>query len=143
MKQIYDISFDDDWRNIELDELVDVYDSVGFGVAPGIETPKNFMELLFSSGVYGFFAFDQDRLVGAARVYSDNFFSTWITEICVHQEWQRRGIGCALLGMINARFHYTALYVNAFRGQEAFFAKRGLSIRQKLVACGRRPIGLI
>ena len=136
------LRFTTDWRTVEMDAFYGVYDSVGFGLAPGVEIPSNFGEKLFPPGGYGFFAFDDDRLVGCSRVLSDDLFCSFIAEICVHPDWQGHGIGSALLGMINARFPHTGLFVSAFNGQESFFEGRGLRRKPKLTALGRRPIPL-
>lgn len=129
-----------DASRVDLKDLGKLYASVGFGVEGDYEKESMSVEKIFGPGVYGFFAFDGDHLIGVARVLSDNLICSWIAEICVHPDWQGQGIGSALVGMMNDRFPNTALYAEAFKSQEGFFVGRGIVPQSRIVACGRAPI---
>jgi len=134
------LAFTTDIGRIDMRTLGALYEAVGFGTAENYKVPQTFLERLFGPGAYGFFAFDGERLVGMARVLSDDVLCSWIAEMGVHPDWQGRGIGGVLLDMINKRFKDTALYADAFKGQEDFFAKRGINPQSRVVACGRAPV---
>lgn len=135
-----DIEFTTEVGRIDMKTLGTFYESVGFGKAENYEVPQVSLERLFGPGTYGFFAFDDGRLVGMARVFSDDVLCTWIAEMGVHPAWQGRGIGGALLDRINERFSHTALYAEPFVGQEALFAGRGIKVQSRLTACGRAAV---
>ncbi len=125
---------------IDMTMLADLYESVGFGKAENYHKPSVSLEKLFGPGIYGFFVFHGERLIGMARVMSDDILCTWIAEICVHPDWQKKGIGSALLEKVDDRFRDTALYADVFKGQEALFSGRGINPQSRLVACGRAPL---
>ncbi|MBI2779548.1 MAG: GNAT family N-acetyltransferase, partial [Gammaproteobacteria bacterium] len=112
---------------------------VGFGSAEIYKEDESFIKAIFGAGVYGFFAFTEKdhRLVGLARVLSDDKVCSWIAEVCVHPDWQGKGVGGKLLDMVINRFGHTAIYVEAFADQTEFFANRGIKPKKKLVACSR------
>lgn len=134
-----EIEFTTDIGRIDMKRLAALYESVGFGTAEDYAVPPISLERLFGPGAYGFFALDGERLVGMARVLSDDVLCSWIAEMGVHPDWQGQGIGGALLDRINGRFKDTALYAEAFTDQEAFFVKRGIHPQSRVVACGRAP----
>lgn len=134
------LRFTTNWQSIEPAAFYDVYESVNFGLGSGLDFPSDYMKQIFCSGVFGFFVFHDDRLVGAARVFSDDIYCTWMAEICVRPEWQGKGVGKALIKMINSRFGHTALYGEAFKDQIEFFIKQGIKPKEKLVACSRAPL---
>jgi len=129
-----------DWTAIELQAFHDLYQSVNFGLGSGLDFSVDDMRQIFSPGVFGFFALDNETLVGAARVFSDDIYCAWIAEICVHPNWQGNGIGGMLMEEINSRFGHTALYGEAFKNQVDFFTKQGIKPKEKLVACSRAPL---
>ncbi|MEO5337231.1 MAG: GNAT family N-acetyltransferase [Magnetospirillum sp. WYHS-4] len=129
-----------DVRRVDMESLAALYASVGFGTEENYRHPAMTLNRLFGAGVYGFFAFQGERLVGMARVLSDDVMCSWIAELCVHPDCQRRGIGGALLDRVNERFRDTALYADAFKGQEGFLRSRGIVPQSRLVTCGRAPM---
>lgn len=134
-----DIVYTMDVSHLTLAALADLYESVGFGEAEGYKADQNLLKAVFGPGIYGVFAFagDGGPLVGMARVMSDNQICTWVAEVCVHPDWQRKGIGGTLVTRIIDRFGHTAIFLEAFANQSGFFAKRGLTPKPRLVACSR------
>ncbi len=71
-------------------------------------------------------AYAGKKLIGCLRILSDGYFFGTITEILILPEYQRKGIGTALLKL--ARKHApTLLYFGAQPGMEAFYEKNGCS----------------
>ena len=66
------------------------------------------------------------ELVATLRILTDGHFFGTVPEILVHPEWQRRGIGRALLEAAWDRSP-TGLYFGAQPGNEDFFEKCGFS----------------
>ena len=96
----------------------------------------------FAPHVFGFFGYHEDTLVGVAPILSDDGIVTFVVELCVHKDWQRRGIGTHLMKTVIDRFDGTAICVHAFVGQEDFFKDKGIPTQSMLVTYGRSPRGI-
>lgn len=100
--------------------MADVCESVGFTIRN--VTPEEVLVRCWQQDhIYSELAFAGDRLVGLVRVFSDGVRSSWLSEICVHPDWQRKGVGSALLASVRARFAHTALFTEAFAEYLDFF----------------------
>lgn len=110
-----------DLKAVSAEAFADVYNSVGFGIRNA--TASEALACCFKPGSYGHFAFAGERLVGATRVFSDGVASTWMAELCVHPDWQQKGVGGALLASVRRRFVHTGLYSDIFSTQINFFSK--------------------
>lgn len=100
--------------------MADVCESVGFTIRN--VTPEEVLIRCWQQDhIYSDLAFAGDRLVGLVRVFSDGVRSSWLSEICVHPDWQRKGVGSALLASVRARFAHTALFTEAFAEYLDFF----------------------
>jgi len=126
------ISILNDISTISGKALAELYDSVGFGIRNA--THSEILHGCFGPGIHGEFAFAQDRLVGLARIFSDGVASSWVAELCVHPEWQRVGIGRALLTSAQQRFAHTRIYGEAFSNQQEFFKNLQFPPREKWIA---------
>jgi GNAT superfamily N-acetyltransferase len=127
-----------DTEQINFDALADLYESVGYGSASSYKEDEGYKTAFFSPGSFFFFASSSDgQLVGIVRIFSDNKICSWIAELCVHPTWQKQGIGSKLLEMVIERFGHTAIYVEAFVGEESLYIEHGIKPKQKLVACSR------
>ncbi len=128
-----------DPRKISPDDIGRVYNSVGFTIPDDFRAEPGFMEKMYAPGAFGFFAFADNQLIGAARVLSDDAICSWVPEVVVMPEWQKKGVGKILLKSISERFAHTAIYTEAFKGTETFFEKQGIRPKEKLVACSKAP----
>jgi len=133
------ITYTDILSGVEANQIAALYESVGFGDACDY-AGEDLISKIFGPGVFGFFAFDVARLVGMARILSDDFVTSWIAEVCVAPEHQRQGIGSTLLKMVNSRFAHTALYAEAFAHTVRLLEQAGITSKSKLVACSRAYI---
>ncbi len=118
-----------------------VYPSVGFHRGTSITYPDDYIEKNFGPGVFGFFAFHENELIGVARILSDDCVCAHVAEICVHRNWQRKGVGSALMKAVVNRFSGLAIYAASLVGQEVFFAKMGVVPQPLAIACGWAPDG--
>ena len=128
-----------DVREINFAAFDDVYRSVGFHRGPLASFPNNYLGKLFGPGIFGFFAFRNENLVGVARILSDDIVCAHIAELCVHKKWQRNGVGRTLIEAVIKHISDIAIYADALNGQEIFFSKLGVIPQSKVVACGRAP----
>jgi hypothetical protein len=133
------ISFDT--ANITAASLADLLEAVGFGSSSAYLSISEFHGRFFCPGTVGVFAvhLDTRQLVGMARVFTDDVFTTYISELCVHPVFQKKGIGSGSLKAITERFGHTAIFADAFRANLSTFSKHGIAPKEKLIACSRRP----
>ncbi|ULA63786.1 MAG: hypothetical protein LZF86_110485 [Nitrospira sp.] len=85
-------------------------------------------------------AYDSDRLVGYARAFTDDIMVTWLAEILVHPEYRRKGIGRMMMNELLPVTSHTAIYTQAFVGNEDFFTSFVIKSKAMLVACSRKPL---
>ncbi|MBV6323295.1 GNAT family N-acetyltransferase [Duganella violaceipulchra] len=77
-----------------------LYDTTGWGP---LDRRDEFYEATLRGSWASFAAYDADQLVGFARVISDGKLHAFITEMIVHPEYQRRGLGEELINTLVAR----------------------------------------
>ncbi|MBI5163881.1 MAG: GNAT family N-acetyltransferase [Magnetospirillum sp.] len=120
---------------IEWEQIGALYTAAGF------EAETRTVGGCFGIGIIAAFALAEGRLVGLARAMTNFLEVAWLAEICVHPDWQRQGIGHALLSAIRRQVPKSAFYADAFASQTEFFSKCGVTPRPMLVSCSRGPIG--
>lgn len=121
-------------------QIATVYNSVGFRVSDDFSSRDDFMDVMYGPGCFGFFVFQEKQLIAAARVMSDDVICSWLAELCVHPDWQNKGVDRSIIQTINERFSHTSLYLEAFSGQQGFFKKMDIKPREILVACSRARV---
>lgn len=137
-----DIEVTADTSRVTAEQIAAINGALGFGTADFYMATPDFLSRLFGPGVFGFFAIDpaSGQPAGFLRALSDGYIVAWIAELCVLPEYQRKGIGTALLEAASARFADLALYADPFDHNFEFFTKRGLPRRPILIACARGPV---
>ncbi|MBF0562905.1 MAG: GNAT family N-acetyltransferase [Alphaproteobacteria bacterium] len=136
---IPNIVIHDDATRHQATDYDDVVDSA-FGIS---DTGTDDMTYLrrFGEGISGFFAETMaGRLVGVVHIFSDDLTKSYIAEICVHPEFQRRGIGRALLGRTVARFSHTAIWAESFPETIPVLGICGIIPDPRFVGCSRAPL---
>lgn len=72
------------------------------------------------------------ELIGMARVFGDQFFTTYIAELIVHPDYQKCGIGKKLVQKVKEKYKHTTIMLETFERNRKFFRKCGFR-EQKLV----------
>jgi len=79
-------------------------------------------------------AWDENQLIGCVRLLTDGYYFSTITEILVHPDFQKKGVGAQLMEMI-FELSSSSLSFGVQPGNEGFFTKigyeRGLDSYQK------------
>ncbi len=73
-------------------------------------------------------AYCDGQLVGFARVISDGHLHAFITEMIVHPDYQRRGVGAHMLSSLLAACHEAGIsdiQLFSARGKAAFYQRHG------------------
>jgi ribosomal protein S18 acetylase RimI-like enzyme len=133
------ITYDD--IQITAENLAGLLEQVGFGSASTYLDVPDFRSIFLGPGTVSVFAIEKptQQLIGLARVFTDNLFTTYISEVCVHPNFQKKGIGLNLIKAITNRFCHTAIFTDAFRGEISIFTKNSIMPKEKLIACSCRP----
>lgn len=115
-------------RNLPSDfALKDLYDSVGWGAY------TSDMESLFAgleNSTHLVTAWDENKLVGLARVISDRFTIVYLQDVLVHPDYQRQGIATELMERVFRPFNHVrqqVLLTDDRDDQYAFYTKLGFT----------------
>ncbi|MGJ7507087.1 GNAT family N-acetyltransferase [Variovorax sp. GT1P44] len=84
-------------------------------------------------------AVNDGLIVGAIRGFSDEVYVSWVTEILVDPQCQRKGVGARLLQEFTSRYGHTVIYAKELLEGIPFFEKNGMVIRPKLAVCAYKP----
>ena len=109
------------------DALVDLYSSVGWSAYT--RHPSRLQEAVRRS-LFTATAWEDDRLVGLARVVGDAVSIIYLQDVLVHPSWQRSGIGRSLVMQVFAPFadvRQHVLLTDSETGQTAFYTSLGFS----------------
>src|SRR5688500_19020010 len=121
------------------DELIGLYTATGWGVREEYDRETMADVIERSRFVTARVADEEEmRVVGFARILTDDVLTTWVAEIIVDPAYQRRGLGRALMERVIDRYGETAIYAEAVADVEGFFASCGLSRRPGLTAFSRK-----
>ncbi len=80
------------------------------------------------------FAFSGEALVGGGRVISDDEAPATVCELVVAPEYQRRGIGRAILKSILRKLDVPRVILACMHGQQEFFRKEGFLGHKSVMA---------
>lgn len=119
--------------DLPLDTLLALYDSVGW--AAYTRDPAGLQTALCNSS-YVVTAWQEGQLVGLARALSDDVSIVYIQDILVRPEFQRGGVGRALLTRLLERFAHVrsaVLLTDADEKQLRFYASLGFKNTRDLV----------
>ncbi|MEA2589807.1 MAG: hypothetical protein QOH66_2734 [Actinomycetota bacterium] len=121
----------------EAADVIALYDAVGWGEADDYD--EDSIRSALANTLCIIHATDPDgRLIGFARLFGDGIFHTSLAEIVVHPNWQRKGVGAALLAEACELCAGTSIFLETFRGQEPFFESCGFSVKSHMVVMSRR-----
>lgn len=141
MEDIPGIVVHDDASRYGSSGFEEVAEAVGFGISERGMPRDVLYRKLFGDGVFGAFAESQEcEPVGFVRAFSDGLTKSYVAEICVHPQWQRKGIGRALVDRMVHRFSHTAVYTEAFPEAVSLFEACGIVRDPGLVGCSRAPL---
>ncbi|MEQ1546591.1 GNAT family N-acetyltransferase [Methyloglobulus sp.] len=120
-------------KNINPNELLDLMVSVGWGK----ESDYDVNILTRSISAYPIIAYCRDvngTLVGYVSAFTDNAFSTFIGELIVRPEFQRKGIGSSLLTYVIEKCKGVPVYAAPFEDTQDFFLERGFKVPKRLMS---------
>lgn len=119
--------------DLPLDDLLSLYDSVGW--AAYTRDPTG-LQTALRNATYVVTAWREGQLIGLARALSDDISIVYIQDILVRPEFQRGGVGRALLTHLLERFAHVrsaVLLTDDDEKQLRFYASLGFKNTRDLV----------
>ncbi len=66
-----------------------------------------------------------NKLAGYVSAFSDESFSTFVSELVVHPDCQNQGLGSELLQTVERKYPNVPIYIKPFEDTKEFFLKHG------------------
>lgn len=118
------------------DEIQRLYSQVGW---TAYTEDLNALEQGFKNSLLVLASFENDKLLGIIRVVGDGFTVILVQDILVFPQYQRQGIGTALLKAVLDRYSHVRqiqLVTDSTPQTVAFYKSLGLSDFSALGCCG-------
>lgn len=117
-------------------ELADLLAAVGWAPPPHDALERSM--LAYTSTVSA--RTSDGRLIGYASVFSDRCLTTMFGEFIGHPDFRRRGIGRALMRLVEESFPEAPVYVKALGDSAAFYWALGFrESTERVTAMFKRP----
>lgn len=106
---------------IDWNELANVYKAAPLGN----KNPDD-LKTAFSNSMYKCFVYEGDRLIGVGRAIADGVDVSYLCDIAVHPDYQRRGIGKRIVRkLLEFSKSYNKILLFSSAGNEPFYSKLG------------------
>lgn len=120
-------------------ELIELYTALGWGQKSDYDEATVLKAITNTS--YTVTVRNTDgKLIGMARILSDDMFHTHIAEVILHPNYRRRGIGTEIMKCVEQRYGHTSIYLDTFKGSEPFFIELGYTKRDMIVFSKRTSL---
>ncbi|WP_412839294.1 GNAT family N-acetyltransferase [Bacillus paranthracis] len=117
-----DIRINSDFSTANLDDMKEVYASVGWTK----HTNEIIRQVFEASNVIAIVTFN-DRIIGFGRAMSDGVFNAAIYDVVVHREFQRQGIAKKIMEfLLDKLSNVSCIHLISTTGNEEFYRKLGL-----------------
>ncbi|MBI3562762.1 MAG: GNAT family N-acetyltransferase [Gammaproteobacteria bacterium] len=127
-------------KNIATHEYASLMAAVGWGQVTAYD-PAQVLRSLQNYPFVAHARWCNTGLIGYISAFSDGAMSTFIGELVVHPEFQRRGIGTRLLQTVEVHFAGIPVYVKPFLEAQAFFLRNGYFIpKQPMTVLVKRNV---
>lgn len=107
-------------------EIIDLYQSVGW---TNYTSCPEMLEEAYKNSLCILGAFEKEKLVGAVRVVGDGISIVFVQDILVLPEYQRQGVGSALMRAILKKYasvYQVELLTDSTEKSKAFYLSVGL-----------------
>ena len=124
-----EVAFQSDLRGVDWEVLAEVYRRAPLGA----QDPEKLRRSYTNSEVCCF-AFLREELVGAGRAISDGESFATVCELVVAPDFQRQGIGRAILRSMLKQLAVPKVLLACVQGQEEFYRKEGFLKHKSVMA---------
>lgn len=111
----------DDIRDVDLDELSNLY-----RIAPLGKKPPAALATVFANSMFKCFVYADEKLIGAGRALADGLDCAYIADVAVNPDYQGRGLGKAIIRhLVELSSDHKKIILYANPGAEPFYARLG------------------
>ena len=124
------------YSHYDEEEVLSLYRAVGW--SNYYHNPE-MLRKAFAHSLCTLGAWEDGKLIGLIRAVGDGYSSVLIQDILVYPDWQRRGIGTALMREMLARYAHVyqiQLATDNTEKTKAFYRSQGLRPMEELGCCG-------
>lgn len=125
-----------EYKSFDEGDIISLYASVGWTAYT--EDPEALLKG-FENSLLTLAAYEEDRLVGLIRIVGDGNTVIFVQDILVFPDFQRKGIGSALLRAVLERYSYVRQIQLATDNTEktvAFYKSMGFAEFSEIGCCG-------
>ncbi len=90
-----------EYENYNKQEILDLYSSVGW---ISYTKDPSMLKESYENSLYTLAAFDEEKLAGIIRIVGDGHSVIFIQDLLVHPDYQRKGIGTALMKAVLEKY---------------------------------------
>uniref|UniRef100_UPI0035576207 GNAT family N-acetyltransferase n=1 Tax=Alicyclobacillus tolerans TaxID=90970 RepID=UPI0035576207 len=131
-----DINLHNDFASANLDEMQQVYASVGW-----MKHTTDIISTVFSASTHVTIARDDNRIVGFGRAISDGVFNAAIYDVVVHSDYQGKGIGKLIIeDLLHDLQDISCVHLISTTGNEGFYRSEGFKKVKTSMARYLNPI---
>lgn len=117
-----DVSLHNDFASVDLDEMQQVYASVGW-----TKHNTEIIRRVFNASTHVTIVMSDNRVVGFGRAISDGVFNAAIYDVLVHAGYQGTGIGKLILDDLLLHLRdVSCVHLISTTGYEGFYRRVGL-----------------
>jgi len=117
-----DLRIHSDFSNVNLDEMKEIYSSVGWKK----HTKEIIRQVFEASNVIALVTVN-GRIIGFGRAMTDGVFNAAIYDVIVHPEFQKQGIARQIMEyLLNKLSNISCVHLISTSGNEDFYKKLGL-----------------
>ncbi|MDD2369869.1 MAG: GNAT family N-acetyltransferase [Sulfuricurvum sp.] len=110
-----------DSANVDWNELANLYKITPLG-----DKNPDELSIAFANSMYKCFIYDGEKLVGVGRALADGADVSYICDVAIHPEYQRRGIGKQIVNkLLGFSQGYNKILLFTSAGKEPFYSKFG------------------
>ncbi len=120
-------------KKIAPEELADLFSSVGWGDETDC-CPDLFVRSIVAYPLVAHCRDDKGLLIGYVSAFTDGAFTAFVGELVVRPEYQRMGIGSALISIVVERSRGVPIYGMTFDDTREFFLRNGFSTPKRAVS---------
>jgi predicted N-acetyltransferase YhbS len=115
-----EIRYNGDFASADFDQVDELFRAAGLGD----RDPERYREACRRSYAC-VLAWDGDRVVGMGRLLSDGYVASAVFDVAVHPDYQGRGVGRTIMGLLHQAAPRSTHLLFAVPGVEGFYRKMG------------------
>lgn len=113
-------------NQLSLEQVIELYRASTLGARRPVDSPERMKQMLELANLV-ITAWDGERMVGIARSLSDFTFCTYMSDLAVHLDYQRRGIGKELIRRTQHAGGLASLYLFAAPAAVDYYPRIGMN----------------